>query len=153
MTTLHVYDPAMCCSTGVCGPSVDPRLARFAADLDWLRSQGVAVTRYNLAQQPAAFAADAAVRRALEELGDEALPLIAIDGAVRSTGLYATRDELASWVGISAVDARRAVGVAQAAQDAPAEPLTRLARRATLATVDTPCCTPTADGADKGGCC
>jgi hypothetical protein len=36
-TTLCVFDPAMCCSTGVCGPSVDPELARFAADLDWLK--------------------------------------------------------------------------------------------------------------------
>ncbi len=33
MTTIEVFDPAMCCSTGVCGPQVDPDLARFAADL------------------------------------------------------------------------------------------------------------------------
>jgi len=55
MTAVRVFDPAMCCSTGVCGPSVDPQLARFSADLDWLTSQGVAVERFNLAQQPAAF--------------------------------------------------------------------------------------------------
>ena len=40
MTAVRVFDPAMCCSTGVCGPSVDPQLARFSADLDWLKSPG-----------------------------------------------------------------------------------------------------------------
>ena len=41
MKTIEVYDPAMCCSTGVCGPEVDPALVAFAADLKWLEGQGV----------------------------------------------------------------------------------------------------------------
>ena len=56
MPTVRVFDPPMCCSTGVCGPSVDPELARFTADLDWLKKQGVQVERFNLSQQPGAFA-------------------------------------------------------------------------------------------------
>jgi hypothetical protein len=40
MIVLEVFDPAMCCSTGVCGVEVDPRLPRFAADLEWLTSLG-----------------------------------------------------------------------------------------------------------------
>ncbi|MEX2621006.1 MAG: arsenic metallochaperone ArsD family protein, partial [Egibacteraceae bacterium] len=56
MVTVEVFDPAMCCSTGVCGPSVDPALARFASDLDWLGEQGAQVRRYNLGQEPGAFA-------------------------------------------------------------------------------------------------
>ncbi len=52
MPKLQVFDPAMCCSTGVCGPSVDPTLPRFAADLEWLQSKGVQVERYNLARDP-----------------------------------------------------------------------------------------------------
>jgi hypothetical protein len=39
----------------VCGPEVDGDLVRFAADLDWLKKQGVAVERYNVAQEPGAF--------------------------------------------------------------------------------------------------
>jgi len=50
---IQIFDPPMCCSTGVCGPAVDPELVRFAADLDWLKRQGVEVERYNLSQQPA----------------------------------------------------------------------------------------------------
>ena len=60
----------MCCSTGVCGPSVDPELARFTADLDWLKKQGVQVERYNLSQQPGAFAANAVVNEALRTRGN-----------------------------------------------------------------------------------
>ena len=52
---LEVFDPAMCCSTGVCGPSPNPALAPFAADLDWVAAQGVGVRRYNLGQEPGAF--------------------------------------------------------------------------------------------------
>jgi hypothetical protein len=102
MTTVRVFDPAMCCSTGICGPSVDPQLARFSADLDWLKSQGVSVERFNLAQQPAAFADDAAVKAALETKGESGLPLVKVNGAVKSSGEYPSRDELAAWAGVAA---------------------------------------------------
>src|SRR5450759_4509222 len=102
MTVLHVFDPPMCCSTGVCGPSVDPQLVRFAADLDWLHSQGVTVERFNLSQQPGAFAGDAAVRAALEKDGEAALPLVKVDGEVKSSGAYPSRDDLAAWAGLEA---------------------------------------------------
>lgn len=102
MTAVQVFDPAMCCSTGICGPTVDPKLVRFAADLDWLQSRGVAVERFNLAQQPAAFAADVDVRRELEAKGEDALPLVKVDGKVRGVGIYPTRAALAEWTGIEA---------------------------------------------------
>lgn len=102
MTTVRVFDPAMCCSTGVCGPSVEPRIVRFAADLDWLASRGVTVERFNLAQQPASFVEDASVKAALETLGEEALPLVKVDGRIRSTGTYPSREDLAAWAGIPA---------------------------------------------------
>jgi hypothetical protein len=99
--TLRVFDPAMCCSSGVCGPSIDPKLARFAADLEWLQGKGALVERYNLAQQPGAFADSAPVRQALDAKGDEALPLILVDGQVKSLGAYPTRAQLAEWAGVT----------------------------------------------------
>ena len=48
MKKLEVFDPPQCCSTGVCGPSVDPKLVQFAADLHWLANQRLSVERYNL---------------------------------------------------------------------------------------------------------
>lgn len=101
MTTIRVFDPAMCCSTGVCGLAVDPRLPRFAADLDWLKGRGVSVERFNLGQQPAAFAEDQGVRAALETKGDLALPVVKVNGEIKSSGVYPSREQLASWAGIA----------------------------------------------------
>jgi len=97
---LEVYDPAMCCSTGVCGPSVDPALTRFSADLDWVGEQGVEVQRYNLAQQPQAFVESAQATTVLEQRGEPGLPLILLDGRPVASGDYPTRDDLALWAGI-----------------------------------------------------
>lgn len=95
---LNVYDPAMCCSTGVCGPEVDTALVRFAADLEWIAKQGASVRRYNLAQEPDAFARDETVQKALVQEGVSALPLIVLEGQVVSRGRYPSREELKGWV-------------------------------------------------------
>lgn len=94
MANIEIYDKPMCCSTGVCGPQVDPVLPRFAADLDWLKSQGHQVERYNLAQQPAAFAENEDVKKILSSESVECLPLILVDGQVVSKAAYLTRDQL-----------------------------------------------------------
>jgi AhpD family alkylhydroperoxidase len=100
MTSIQVFDPAMCCSTGICGPTVEPHLVRFAADLDWLKTQGVKVERFNLSQQPMAFAGDTEVKAALHEKGEGALPLIKLDGKVQSLGTYPSREQLATLAGV-----------------------------------------------------
>jgi hypothetical protein len=101
MKTLQVFDRPMCCSTGICGPSVDPVLPRFAADLAWLKDQGVAVERYNLAQQPQAFVAHADVKDAIREGHEKVLPIIRVNGHIVSRGLYPSRALLAGWCGLS----------------------------------------------------
>ena len=101
MTTLQVFDKPMCCSTGICGPKIDPVLPRFAADLAWLKGQGVAVERFNLAQQPQAFVSHADVKEAIRENHEVALPLVRVNGEIVSKGLYPSRAQLASWCGVS----------------------------------------------------
>lgn len=101
MATIHVFDPALCCSSGVCGTEVDRALVSFSADIDWLKQSDVAIERFNLAQQPMAFANNATVKAFLERSGAEALPLILVDGEIALTGRYPNRGELARWAGIS----------------------------------------------------
>jgi hypothetical protein len=101
VSVLRVYDPAMCCSSGVCGPSVDPELPRFAADLAWLAEQGVRIERYNLSQEPAAFAQSAIVKARLTERGTDALPLILAEDRIAAEGGYPTREVLAAIAGIT----------------------------------------------------
>ncbi len=98
MKTVQVYDKPMCCSTGVCGPEVDPVLPQFAADLDWLKSQGHNVERYNLAQQPQAFIENKAIHQVLSTEGTESLPVVVIDGEIVSRKVYPTRDALTALV-------------------------------------------------------
>ena len=76
MPTIQIFDPALCCSTGVCGVETDQALVTFAADVDWAKQSGAQIERFNLAQQPMAFADNAAVKSFLERSGQEALPLI-----------------------------------------------------------------------------
>jgi hypothetical protein len=100
MKTIQVFDPAMCCNTGVCGTEVDQLLVTFAADVDWAKQQGAQIQRFNLAQQPMDFASNQVVRGFLERSGEEALPLILVDGEVALAGRYPNRTELARWAGI-----------------------------------------------------
>ena len=93
MKTIQVYDPPMCCPTGLCGTEIDPALVNFAALLTQLGQKGVKVERYNLGQQPMAFVQNAEVKALLDKEGVEVLPLIFVDGQVRVKGRYLTDTE------------------------------------------------------------
>lgn len=110
MTTLQVFDRPMCCPTGVCGPTVDSVLPRFAADLDWLKAQGVTVERYNLAQEPAAFTRHEDVKAALQRENVACLPLFRVNGEIVFKGKYPSRPMLARWCGVSQPTALPAAG-------------------------------------------
>lgn len=101
MKSLQIFDPALCCSSGVCGADVDQSLVTVSADIDWAKQQGAQIERFNLAQQPMAFAENAIVKAFLERSGAEALPLILIDGEVALAGRYPTRVELSRWLGLT----------------------------------------------------
>ncbi|HLN64033.1 MAG TPA: arsenite efflux transporter metallochaperone ArsD [Symbiobacteriaceae bacterium] len=104
MPKVEVFEPAMCCSTGVCGPSVDPTLVRFAADMEWLKGQGVAVERYNLSQRPRAFVENVTVRETMKRDTTACLPMILVDGEVAFTAKYPIREQLAGRLGLSVED-------------------------------------------------
>lgn len=93
-TTISVFDPAMCCSSGVCGPSTDPELTRISQDLRWAESQGAKVERFNLAQEPNVFVENHKVSGLMQAFGEEALPTVLVNGAVAFHGRYPSREEL-----------------------------------------------------------
>ncbi len=98
MKTLTVFDPAMCCSTGVCGTDIDQVLVDFSADVQWLKQRGIQVDRYNLAQQPMSFVQNEKAKAFLEASGAEGLPLLLLDGEMVMAGRYPKRAELARWL-------------------------------------------------------
>ncbi|MBI5272045.1 MAG: arsenite efflux transporter metallochaperone ArsD [Burkholderiales bacterium] len=100
MSKLEVFEPAMCCPSGVCGVSVDPVLAQFQADLQALEASGVEVVRHSLSHDPAAFAAHAEVVKEMEA-GMDRLPIVTVDGRIVSTGMYPSKVQLMAKLGLA----------------------------------------------------
>lgn len=99
MSTIRVFEPPLCCNTGVCGPELDQALVSFTADLTHLASAGADIARFNLASDPVAFAENAHVVAFLQTAGSEGLPLILVDGITVMAGRYPTREELVRFSG------------------------------------------------------
>lgn len=112
MKNIQIFDPALRCSRGVCGVDVDQQLVSFAADVEWARQNGSQIVRFNLAQEPMAFATHAVVKGVLELPGESALPLTLVDGEVALAGRYPTRAELARLIGCEPSDAEKSVSTA-----------------------------------------
>ncbi len=100
MKLIQVYDPALCCSTGVCGVDVDQALVSFSADVEWAKQNGAHIERLNLAQQPMEFAENPVVKDFLGRSGQEGLPLVLVDGEIALAGRYPNRAELIRWADI-----------------------------------------------------
>ncbi|WP_156290074.1 arsenite efflux transporter metallochaperone ArsD [Oceanobacillus salinisoli] len=102
MKKVEIFDPAMCCATGVCGPSVDPDLTRLASTVYSLEQKNVDITRYNLANDPAAFSDNEKVNKVLHEKGPDALPITLLGDEVVKVGSYPSNDEFAEWLDMRA---------------------------------------------------
>ena len=141
MPVLQVFDRPLCCATGVCGVDVDQALVTFAADLDWVRAQGAPVNRANLAQQPLEFAQRPPIRHLLETEGEKALPAVLVDGELKSSGRYPSRDELAGWAGLASrlLDKK--------------DPLAAIPVTAAAPTSSSSCCAPAPAAAAAGSRC
>lgn len=101
---IEIYDPAMCCESGVCGPSVDTELLRVATVVESLKKQGVDITRHNLASDPQAFIANPHINSLLME-DAKVLPVTLVDGEVVKTKAHLTNDEFTEHTGIVIITA------------------------------------------------
>lgn len=99
MKTIEIFDPAMCCSTGVCGPSVDKNLLRIATLIDALKNMGIEVRRHNLSSEPQAFIHNEKVKHLLQEKGADVLPITLVDGEIAVTGEYPSTMQMSEWTG------------------------------------------------------
>jgi len=102
VVSIRVFEPALCCNTGVCGEDVDQALVDFSADLDYFKQQGVDIARHNLANDPTAFVTNPVVTNFLAAAGSEGLPLVLVDDVTVLTGRYPTRAMLARYAGLAA---------------------------------------------------
>jgi hypothetical protein len=97
MTELTLYEEAMCCSTGVCGPDPDDELVEVSAALDQLEEEyDVEVTRANMQHNIDQFLETQPVADLVEEHGPSILPITVVDGDIVAKSEYLSYDELAS---------------------------------------------------------
>lgn len=91
---VQVFDPEMCCSSGVCGPAPDPALIQFSAALERLKVEGADVRRYQMSRNPQAFVGHADVYRLLLQRGASALPVTVVDGSIVAAGSYPSYEQM-----------------------------------------------------------
>jgi hypothetical protein len=100
MKRMVIFEPAMCCDTGVCGPSVDPELLRISTVINNLRSNRILVERYNLASNPQAFVNNQEINKMLNDNGVEILPVTMVNGRVVKSKTYPTNAEISKFLGV-----------------------------------------------------
>lgn len=100
MKKMSIYEPAMCCETGLCGVSVDPELLRISTVLNTLKKNGIMVQRYNLSNTPQEFINNKAINKFININGVDELPAIVVDGEIVITGRYPTNEEFSNILGI-----------------------------------------------------
>lgn len=102
MKTMRIYEPAMCCPTGLCGVGVDPELLRISTVLNTLKQNGVEVQRFNLTSAPAEFIKNKAVTEYMQKFGPDKLPVVVVDDFIVISGRYPTNEEFTSWLELPA---------------------------------------------------
>lgn len=113
MRSIQVYDPALCCSSGVCGEEVDQALVDFSAAVTTAKNEGIELVRHNLASDPTAFAESETVRNFLQISGADGLPVVLVDDVIALSGSYPTLDQLRTFAGVEKQTAAAPVGVTE----------------------------------------
>lgn len=98
MKNIKIFEPAMCCSTGLCGVSVDPELLRISTLLNTLKERGIEVKRYNLNNDPMQFVTNHVVSEFVKLFGADKLPVTVVDGELAVSGRYPTNEEFTEWL-------------------------------------------------------
>ncbi len=101
MRTIEIFEEAMCCPTGLCGPSINPDLLRISAVLDTLKRKGVNISRHNLKDEPQLYVSNKTVNDFLMKYGVEGLPITLVDGEIVVSKAYPTTKQLSEWTGIN----------------------------------------------------
>ncbi len=93
-THVEIFDPPMCCPTGVCGPTIDPVLLDVNEMILTLQGEGISVARYQMASHAQAFVNNREVFRLVREKQLTALPITVVSGRVIKIGAYPTLAEV-----------------------------------------------------------
>ena len=91
---VEIFDPPMCCPTGLCGPTLDQTLLDVSEMLLALQAAGVRVERYQMSSNPNAFLNNPEVMTLVRTRQMAALPITVVRGQVLKAGAYPTLTEV-----------------------------------------------------------
>ncbi len=91
---VEIFDPPLCCPTGLCGPVLDATLVDLADAVATLTAEGRSVVRHMMTSDPQAFMRNRTVYDLIKARQLEALPITVVRGQVVKTSAYPTIDEL-----------------------------------------------------------
>jgi len=91
---VELFDPPMCCPTGLCGPTLDQTLLDVNEMILALQRENRRVERYQMASDPNAFLGNVEVMKLVREKQMEALPIIVVRGKIIKSGGYPSLDEV-----------------------------------------------------------
>ena len=91
---VEIFDPPMCCPTGLCGPTLDQTLLDVSEMIGALKAVNVTVERYQMTSHLNAFMNNRDVMRLVQERQMDALPITLVRGNVIKVGAYPTRTEI-----------------------------------------------------------
>lgn len=94
MSKMVIFDPAMCCPTGLCGVSIDPELLRISTIINKLKSYGIIVERYNPNSTPQVFLSNPSITQIINTKGIEVLPITIVNGNIVRIGSYLSNEEI-----------------------------------------------------------
>ena len=94
MPAVEIFDPPMCCPTGLCGPTLDQTLLDVGDMIQALQADGLRVERYQMTSHPQKFINNADVMRLVREKQMAALPITAVRGQIIKVGVYPTLTEV-----------------------------------------------------------
>lgn len=100
MKKIEIFDPALCCPTGLCGPNINPELMRIAAAVEMLKRNGASIERHNLRDVPQLYVSNKTVNDYLQKNGAEALPVTLVDGKIEASKDYPSNAQLSEWTGL-----------------------------------------------------
>ena len=146
MRKMQIFEPAMCCPTGLCGASIDPELLRVTTVLNTLKEAGAVVDRFNLTSAPMEFVNNQSVAEYLKKFGPDKLPVVAVDGIIVIAGRYPTNLEFTNWLELPG----EILGVQTCCSQVPDKQDCCCGGEATT---EEPCCCNSEVSAENGNCC
>ncbi|EHO06184.1 arsenite efflux transporter metallochaperone ArsD [Myroides odoratimimus] len=101
---VKIYDPALCCPTGLCGVNIDPELMRIAVVIESLKKKGILVERFNLRDNPQVYVDTKVVNDFIQKESINNFPITTLNGVIVLTKSYPSNKQISEWLEVSESD-------------------------------------------------